>query len=201
VILPPQRRPRPPPYTGKVLREKVISWHHGVSLPLHQARLDSLLAALKHLADRGLSAGCVLANLDHRRIVPLMERQIRIFEMDEDADPVALVESRLLRDLFPREYAATRARHAIDLRAGRCENVSLWAFAMLPVGQLVSEFFALLSCSASFLGRWRVLRLCPIPTNGARERRAARPAHAPVLRARARGATAGAGAGGTQKKA
>jgi hypothetical protein len=54
------------------------------------------LAALKHLADRGLTTGCVLANLHHRRIVPLMERRLRIFEMDEDADPVALAESRLL---------------------------------------------------------------------------------------------------------
>jgi hypothetical protein len=133
-----------------VLREKAISWHHGVSPPSHQARLDSLVAALKHLADRGLTAGCVLANLHHRPIVPLMERRLRIFEMDEDADPVALAESRLLRDLFPREYAATRARRAIDLRPGRCDNASLWAFAMLPVGQLVSEFLDFLSCSAGF---------------------------------------------------
>jgi hypothetical protein len=108
------------------------------------------VAALKHLADRGLTAGCVLANLHHQRIVPLMERRLRIFEMDEDADPIALAESRLLRELFPREYAATRARCAIDLRAGRCDNTSLWAFAMLPVGQLVSEFLAFLSCSAGF---------------------------------------------------
>jgi hypothetical protein len=189
VVLPPQRRPRPP-YTGKVLREKAIYWHHRPST-------DSLLAALKHLADRGLTAGCVLANLHHWRIVPLMERRLRIFDMDEDADLVALAESRLLRDLFPREYAATQARRAIDLRAGRCDNASLWAFAMLPVGQLVSEFLALLSCSAGFLGRRRVLRFCLIPADGARERRAIRPAHVPVSRARARGATAGAGAGGT----
>jgi hypothetical protein len=133
-----------------VLREKAISWHHGVSPPSHQARLDSLVAALKHLANRRLTAGCVLANLHHRRIVPLMERRLRIFEMDEDVDPVALAESRLLRDLFPREYAATRARRAIDLRARRCDNVFLWAFAMLPVGQLVSEFLGFLSCSAGF---------------------------------------------------
>jgi hypothetical protein len=139
-----------PPYTGKVLREKAISWHHGVSPPSHQARLYSLLAALKHLADCGLIAGCILANLHHRRIVPLMERRLRIFEMDEDTDPVAFAESRLLRDLFLREYAATRARRAIDLKVGRCDNASLWAFTMLPVGQLVSEFLAFLSCSAGF---------------------------------------------------
>jgi hypothetical protein len=60
------------------------------------------VAALKKLADRGLTAGCVLANFHHQQIVPLMERRLRIFEMSEDADPVALVESRLLRDPFPR---------------------------------------------------------------------------------------------------
>jgi hypothetical protein len=105
---------------------------------------------LKYLADRGLTAGCVLANLHHRRIVPLMERRLRIFEMTEDADPIALAESRLLRDPFPWEYTATRARRAIDLRTGRCDNASLWAFAMLPVGQLVSEFLDFFSCSVGF---------------------------------------------------
>jgi hypothetical protein len=79
-----------------------------------------------------------------------MERRLRVFEMDEDVDPVVLAESRLLRDLFSRQYTATRARCAIDLRAGRCDNASLWAFAMLPVSQLVSEFLAFLSCSAGF---------------------------------------------------
>jgi hypothetical protein len=105
---------------------------------LHQARLDSLLAALKHLADRGLTAGCVLANFHHRRIVPLMERRLRIFEMVEDADPIALAESRLRRDLFPWEYAATWARRAVDLRSCRNDDASLRAFTMLPVGPLVS---------------------------------------------------------------
>jgi hypothetical protein len=121
-----------------------------VSPPSHQARLDSLLDALKNLADRGLTAGCVLANLHHRRIVPLMERRLCIFEMSEDADPVALAESRLLRDPFLRPYAATRARRAIDIRPGRCDDASLWAFTMLPDGQLVSIFLGFLSCSAGF---------------------------------------------------
>jgi hypothetical protein len=49
-----------------VLRERATFWYHGVSLPSHQARLDSLVAALKELADSGLTAGCVLANLHHR---------------------------------------------------------------------------------------------------------------------------------------
>jgi hypothetical protein len=127
------------------------SWYHGVSPPSHQARLDSLVAALKELADSGLTAGCVLANLHHRRVVPLMERRLRIFEMSEDADPIALAESRLLREPFPRSYAATRVRRAIDLRSGCCDDASLWALEMLPVGQLVSGLLDLPSC---FVGFW-----------------------------------------------
>jgi hypothetical protein len=127
-----------PPYTGKMLRERAISWHHGVSPPSHQARLDSLLAMLKDLADRGLTEGCVLANLHHRRIIPLKERRLRIFEMVEDADPIALVELRLRQDLFPWEYAATHARRVVDLRSCWNDDMSLRVFTMLPVGPLVS---------------------------------------------------------------
>jgi hypothetical protein len=114
-----------PAYSGKVLKDQADSWHHGVSPPSHQTRLDSLLDALKDLADGVLMAGCVLANLHHRRIVPLMERQLHIFEMHEGADPVALAESQLLPGLFPREYAATRAQRAIDLRTGRNDDATL----------------------------------------------------------------------------
>jgi hypothetical protein len=111
-----------------------------------------------------------------------------------------LVES-LLRDPFPRSYAATRARRAINLRPGRCDHAALWVLEMLPVGQFVSGFLNFLSCFAGFLGCRRVLRLRPTPADGARERREVRPTHASVPRARARGATARAGAGGSQEGA
>jgi hypothetical protein len=114
-----------PPYTGKVLRERAPSWYHWVSPPQHQARLDSLVAALQELAGRGLTAGVVLANLHHRRVVPLMERPLRIFEMTEIADPVALARSRLLPDPFPRAFAASRVRRAIDPKSGRCDDMAL----------------------------------------------------------------------------
>jgi hypothetical protein len=129
------------------------------------------VAALKKLADRGLTAGCILANLHHRRIAPLMERRLRIFEMSEDADPIALAESRLLRDPFPWSYATTRARRAIDLVPGRCDDASLWALEMLPTGQLVSGFLDFFSSLAGFSGCRHVLRLCSTPADGARERR------------------------------
>jgi hypothetical protein len=141
------------PWTGKVVREKADSWWHGMSPPSCQDRLDSALKALKALADGGLTAASVLANLHHRRIAPLMERRLRIFEMEETADPVAMAQSRLRHDLFPREYAATRARCAVNLKAMRTDDIALWAFTMLPEGQLVSRVPALLQ---SF-DLWRIV--------------------------------------------
>jgi hypothetical protein len=99
--------------------------------------LDSLLAALRNLADRGLTAGAVLAFLHHRRVVPLMERPLRIFEMTETADPIALARSRMLRGPLLREYAATQVRSAVDPKSVRNDR-SLWDLEMLPTGKLVS---------------------------------------------------------------
>jgi hypothetical protein len=103
------------------------------------------LQALKALADAGLGAASVLVNLHHRRIIPLMERRLRIFDMHEEADPVALAQSRLLPDLLPQEYVATRARRAVNLKAVRNDDVALWSFVMLPYGPLVSGFPPLFS--------------------------------------------------------
>jgi hypothetical protein len=88
-----------------------------------------------------LGAASVLTNLHRRRIIPLMERGLRIFEMDEAADPVALAPSRLIHDCLPSEYAATRARRAINLKAVKNSNDGLWSFVMLLDGPLVSGLF------------------------------------------------------------
>jgi hypothetical protein len=81
--------------------------------------LYSLLATLRNLAGCGLTAGAVLAFLHHRQIVPLMERPLRIFEMTETADPITLARSRMLQGPLLREYAATRARSAVDPKSVR----------------------------------------------------------------------------------
>jgi hypothetical protein len=110
-----------------------------------------------------------------------------------------VAESRLLRDPFPQSYAAARAQRAIDLRPGRGDDASLWAFELLPAGQLVSGFLDFLSCLAGFLGRRRVLKLRLTSADDDRERREVRPTHASVPHARACGATARAGAGEPQE--
>jgi hypothetical protein len=134
-----QRNAEPglPPYTGLVLREKPNSWGHGVSTAQHRRRLDSLLAALKNLATRGLTAAGVLAFLHHRRVVPLMERSLCIYEMTEEADPVALARSRMLQTPLVRGYALTRARNAVNTQMLH-QDRSPWDLEMLPTGLLVS---------------------------------------------------------------
>jgi hypothetical protein len=112
--------------------------------------LDSLVAALRNLAGRGLTAEVVLAHRHHRRVVPLMERSLRIYEMTKDADPVALAKSRSLSSPFPREYAATRARRAIDPKSGRYDDKALWELEMLPTGPLVSGVLDFVFDFASF---------------------------------------------------
>jgi hypothetical protein len=125
-----------------VFKEKPDSWSYGVSTPQHQRRLSSLLAALRNLATRGLTAAGVLAFLHHRRLVPLMERPLCIFEMTEEADPVALARSRMLPTPLGRAYALTRARNAVDTRMLR-QDRSLWDLEMLPTGPLVSMVLGL----------------------------------------------------------
>jgi hypothetical protein len=58
--------------------------------------------------------------------------------MEGTADPMALAQSWLLPDLSW-EYAATRVRRAVNLKAIRTDDVALWSFAMLPEGPLVSR--------------------------------------------------------------
>jgi hypothetical protein len=102
----------------------------------------------------------------------------------------------LLPDPFPRAFAATWARRAIDTRSRHCDDMALWVFEMLPTGPLVSGVLDFISCLAGFSSCRRILSLRLTPADGEPERRKVRPAHAPVPRARARGATARAGAGG-----
>jgi hypothetical protein len=54
-----------PPYTEKVLMAKSDAWHHGVSRPARQRRLESLTTMLWRLADAGLGAASIIANFHH----------------------------------------------------------------------------------------------------------------------------------------
>jgi hypothetical protein len=137
-----------PPYTGRVFKEKPSSWGYGVSTAQHRRRQDSVLAALRSLSEQGLTEMGVLAFLHHRRVVPLMERPLCIFEMTEEADPIALARSRMPPAPLGRPYALTRARSAVDTRVPAHPDRTPWDLKMLPTGPLVSMILG----SVSVLG-------------------------------------------------
>jgi hypothetical protein len=122
---------------------KTEAWHHGVSPPSSQQRLESLTTALRSLVDAGLGAASIIANLHHRRIVPLMERELRIFEMSDAANPSSLARSRLLQEHLLPEYAATRARRTVSLKWVPHSDDDLWSFVMLPDAPPVSAHLLL----------------------------------------------------------
>jgi hypothetical protein len=108
---------------------------------------------------------------------PLMERGLHIFEMEETANPMALARSRLVHDRLPPEYAATRARRAINLKAVKNSNDDLSSLVMLPDGPLVSGLFPLLLYSSARCRRDS--DVSSFPAEGGRECSTVRPAHAP----------------------
>jgi hypothetical protein len=77
---------------------KTDAWHHGVSPSSRQQSLESLNTALRSLADARLGATSIIANFHHRLIVPLMERELHIFEMSDAANPASLARSWLLQE-------------------------------------------------------------------------------------------------------
>jgi hypothetical protein len=67
-----------------------------------------------------------------------MERELRIFEMSDAANPTSLAHSQLLQDRLLLECAATRARRAISLKSVPHSTDNLWSFVMLPDAPMVS---------------------------------------------------------------
>jgi hypothetical protein len=133
-----------------VLKVNADTWHHGVSPSSRRQRLESLTDALRSLADAKLGAASILANLHHRQIVHLMDRELRIFDMSDTANPTSLARSRLLQDRLLPEYTATRSRHAISLKSVPHSDDDLWSFVMVPdapvVSALLLPFQVLVSC-------------------------------------------------------
>jgi hypothetical protein len=141
-----------PQYIGKVLREKPDAWVHDMSPPSRQRRLKSLTSALRQLADSGLGVTSVITNFHHRRIIPLMERELCIFEMSDATNPVSLARSRLLQERLPKGYTATQVRHAVNLKVVPHSDDDLRLFVMLPnTGSVSTAFLCPLLLHSHFL--------------------------------------------------
>ncbi|XP_066375360.1 basal body protein 10-like [Miscanthus floridulus] len=72
-----------PPYTGRVVEVQPKHWWYGVPSK-EQHRLRPLLKALERLHDHGLTAAVAMAAFHRRRVLPLMARRRRLFEMTPD---------------------------------------------------------------------------------------------------------------------
>ena len=82
----------------------------GYRPPAHQARLEVLTEALRHLARKGLMAAAVIADFHRHRVIPLTERSLPIFDLTLEARDLG---SRTSLVLLPRDVAAQRARNAV----------------------------------------------------------------------------------------
>lgn len=52
----------------------------------HQPKLEPLLDAMWRLCDRGLTAAGVIAAIHRRRVLPLVERRLRLHEITPKAE-------------------------------------------------------------------------------------------------------------------
>jgi hypothetical protein len=75
-----------------------------------------------------------------------MEMELRIYEISDVANPVLLARSWLLQERLPKGYAATQARHVVNLKVVTHSDDDLWSFVMLPDAGLVSTVLPLLCC-------------------------------------------------------
>ena len=118
---------RLPAFTNKVLRERPEKWDWGVSPPPHQARLEVLTNALRHLARKGLMAAAVIANFHRQRVIPFTKRSLPIFDLTPEAPCAG---SRTSYVLLPRDVTARRAKNALAEFPDNPED--LWKIKMRP---------------------------------------------------------------------
>jgi hypothetical protein len=115
------------------LDSRLYNWAFGVSDEVRRAKLAPYMKALKALRDAGLTATAVLTQCHWRRVITFMERALRIYEMDEGADPNVLARSRLLAEPFATVYAAQRAKRVVDTKKMVCElDEVFWSPRMRP---------------------------------------------------------------------
>jgi hypothetical protein len=101
---------RLPKFSGRVLMSREDNWTYGV-VEEEKLKLQPLLDALRRLQQRGLTMGMVAAAFHHRRVLPLMQRRLRIDEMTPE---VSLEGSRMSHETLPLDEVAQRARWMVD---------------------------------------------------------------------------------------
>jgi hypothetical protein len=98
-----------PRYSSRVLVAREENWGYGV-VEDDKPKLEPLLDALWRLRQRGLMAGMVAAAFHRRRVLPLMQRWLRLDEMTPEAP---LEGSRMSHESLPLDEVARRARQMV----------------------------------------------------------------------------------------
>ena len=92
-----------------------------------QVKLEVLTNTLQRLARKGLTAAAVIANFHRQRVIPLMERNLPIFDLIPEAPYAG---SRMSNVLLPHDIAARRAKNSV---AEFPDNPNdLWEIKMRP---------------------------------------------------------------------
>ena len=139
-------------FKGKATTNRALAVYKSGALvnvntpPPHQARLEVLTNALRHLARKGLTAAAVIANFHWQRVIPLTERSLPIFDLTPEAPCAGLRTSYVL---LPHDVAARRAKNAV---AEFPDNpYDLWGIKMRPetvyLSVVSSSFNSLLICA------------------------------------------------------
>jgi hypothetical protein len=97
---------RLPKFFGQVLMSREDNWTYGI-IEEEKPKLQPLLDTLRRLQQRGLTAGMVVAAFHHRRVLPLMQRRLRIDKMTPE---VSLEGSRMSHETLPLDEVAQHAR-------------------------------------------------------------------------------------------
>jgi hypothetical protein len=97
---------RLPKFLGRVLMLREDNWSYDV-VEEKKSKLQPLPDALRRLCQHGLIVGMVAAAFHHRRVLPLMQRRLRI---DEMTSGVSLEGSQMLHETLPLDEVARRAR-------------------------------------------------------------------------------------------
>jgi hypothetical protein len=86
-----------PPFSQRVVTAAADAWRYGTPHD-RQKNLEPLLKALEVLRKGGLTAAGVIAAIHRRRVLPLAERRLPLWEMTLEAD---LEGSRMSSDPLP----------------------------------------------------------------------------------------------------
>jgi hypothetical protein len=145
-----------PPFSQRVVTTATDTWRHGTPHE-RQKNLEPLLQALEALREGGLTAAGVIAAIHRRRVLPLAERRLSLWEMTPEADWEG---SRMSPDPLPFDALQWRVSAALGKQDPH-------AFSQLPMRPdrgcvtLVSVRFFLLHTS----GRSWFLRLGFFPSS------------------------------------